>query len=417
MTTIAHAVYSNERSPDRRRRGLLKASALVLGMAIAGLAVGMSSVRAQEPIRFGVLPSATGPGAAIGAALTIGVDMAVAEINAAGGVLGRQIEIVRGDTQSNPTTAAGEARRLIERENIDILIGPLVSQEAVPAVEVATQAKVVQITNAGTAALTPEVGPYHFSFNTSAATAAKVMVDYVADQLGVKTVGILADDGGQSRSGVAEVKKNLEARGIALAAEQEYRFRADDLSPQILSLRRAAPGAVIFFTSTVEDGGRMLKTLAQVGWQPKVVGATAMSVYAPAIARSVGAEAFENVHSVAYKGMTYCADDAEGASPYAEFSRALEAFAPDQAGKVSVSLASEYYDAVKLLAAGIEATGGTDGPTLAKWIETEGSKVPLIHGAISPSSESHFLFGPDELAIVDRPNETRADGLMRRSGC
>jgi len=402
---------------DRRRRGLLKAGAFAFGVAASSLAMGIAGAQAQETIRFGALPSATGPGGAIGAALTIGVDMAVAEINAAGGVLGKQIEIVRGDTQSNPTAAAGETRRLIERENIKVLFGPLYSQEAVPSVEVATQAKVVQITNAGTAELTPKVGPYHFSFNTSAATAAKVMVDYVAEQLGAKKVAILADNGGQSRSGVAAVKENLKERGIELVAEQEYRFHADDLSPQILSLRRAEPEAVLFFTSIVEDGALMLSTLAQVGWQPPVVGATAMAVYAPAIARSVGPEAFENVYSAAYKGMTYCAADAEGASRYAQFATALNAFAPEQAGKVSVSLASEYYDSVKLLVAGIEATGGTDGPALARWIETEGPKVPLIHGAISPSGESHFLFGPEELAIVHRPNETRGDGLMKRSGC
>lgn len=397
----------------RLHRSLLAGAAA----AVVALSAFASPVLAQEALRLGALTSATGPGAAIGAALTAGVELAVSEVNAAGGVLGRQIEIVRGDTQSNPTTAAGEARRLIEREKVEVLIGPLISQEAVPAVEVATAAKVLQVTNAGTTALTPEVGPYHFSFNTSAATAAEVMVDFLADQLKAKTVGILADDGGQSRSGVAEVKKNLEARGITLAAEQEYRFRADDLSPQILGLRRAEPEVVIFFTSTVEDGAKMLSTLQQVGWEPKVVGATAISVYAPAIARSVGEEAFANVHSVAYKGLTYCTGEAEGSSPYAEFSAKLAEAAPDTVGKISVSLASEYYDAVKLVAAAVTATGGTDGPALAEWIETEGSKVPLIHGAVSPDSESHFLFGPSELAVVDRPNEIRADGLMKRSGC
>ncbi len=394
----------------KKTRAWLVASAL-------GVAALTGPALAQDTIRMGVLPSATGPGAAIGAALTAGVDLAVTEINAAGGIQGRKIEQIKGDTQSNPTAAAGETRRLIDREKIELLIGPLVSQEAVPSVEVATAAKVVQITNAGTAALTPAVGPYHFSFNTSTATVSKVMVDFAADQLKVKTVGLLGDDGGQSKSGIAEIKKVLAARGITVAGEQEYRFRADDMSPQILSLRRANPDAVMFLTSTVEDGVKMLKTLADVGWQPKIIGATAMSVYAPAIARSAGAKAFANVYSAAYKGMTYCSSDTEGASTYAQFARKLERHAPGSAGKLSVSLASEYYDAVNLLAAGIAATGGTDGVKLARWMETEGAKVKLIHGAISPSADSHFLFGPAELAMVERPNDTRADGLMKRSGC
>lgn len=417
MPTSRNIVSRNQAGLNGRRRDLLKAAVVTLGLAVSGLALGASAAGAEEIIRLGVLPSATGPGAAIGAALTAGVDLAVAEINEAGGVLGRKFEIVRGDTQSNPTTAAGEARRLLEREKVEILIGPLVSQEAVPAVEVATAAKVVQVTNAGTTALTPQVGPYHFSFNTSSATAAEVMVNLIAGELGAKSVAILADDGGQSKTGVAALKKDLEKKGIAITGEQEFHFRADDLSPQILSLRRGEPDVLIFLTSTVDDSVKMLKTLSQVGWQPKIVGATSMSVYAPAIARSVGPEAFENLYGVAYKGMTYCSTDAEGTSPYAEFAKKLQAAIPETAGKISISLASEYYDAVKLIAAGITATGATDGPTLAKWIETEGAKVPLIHGAVSPSGESHFLFGPSELAMVHKPNATRSDGLMKRSGC
>lgn len=408
---IAYGTHAAESTgPLRTLKTLLVATSLLLPLAAVGGAT------AQDVLKIGLLPSATGAGAANGAAMTAGVELAVSEINKAGGVLGRQIEIVRGDTQSNPTTAAGEARRLIDREGVQILIGPAISQEAVPAVEVATAGKVVQITNAGTTALTPQVGPYHFSFNTNIASAAKIIVDTVGE-MGIKSVGLLADDGGQSRSGVAAVKESAAAAGLKIVGEQEYHFRADDLSSQILSLRSSKPEAIIFFTSSVEDGTRMLKTLADVGWQPKVFGATAISVFAPAIVRSTGPEAFTNVYSVAYRGMTYCKDDAEGHSPYAKFSEALAAFQPNSVNKISNSLASEYYDAVKLLAAGMTAIGGTDGPELAKWVETKGSEVSLIHGAISPSSQSHFLFGADELAVVERPNELRADGLMKRRGC
>lgn len=385
--------------------------------AALAIAVGLvGAASAQEPIRLGVLPSATGPGASIGAALTVGVEMAVTEINKAGGIGGRPVTLVKGDTQSNPTTAASEAKRLVERERIDLLIGPLVSQEVVPTVTVTTDAKILQFTNAGTTALTPQVGPYHFSLNASSETVAGLIAGFVADTMKGASVGILADDGGQSRTGGAALKKSLEARGIKLAVEQEFRNRTDDMTPQVLSLKRANPDVVLVYLSFVEDGARMLNTFRDVGWQPKVVGSTAISVYAAAIARSVDAKAFDNVHSIAYRGLTYCPADASGRGPYAEFGEKLKAFAPALQGKVSVSLASEYYDAVKLLEAGVKAVG-TKGPDLARWMETEGSKVSLIHGAISPSAESHFLFGANELSPVERPNQVREDGLMRRVGC
>jgi branched-chain amino acid transport system substrate-binding protein len=372
---------------------------------------------AEEPLRLGILPSATGPGASIGAALVTGVELAVSEINKNGGVLGRQITIIRGDTQSNPTTATTEAKRLAEREKIELLIGPLVSQEVVPTVAVMTEAKVVQITNAGTAALNPQNGPYHFSSNASSETVSEVMVRFIAEHMKDATVGILADDGGQSRTGVAALKQNLQKRGIPVTIEQEYRNRADDLTPQILSLKRANPGVVLVFLSFVEDGVKMLNTFRDVGWQPKIVGSTAISVYAPAIARRVEASTFDDVYSAAYRGMTYCTGDPAGAGAYATFQEKLKTFAPNSVGKISMSLASEYYDAVTLLTAAVKAVGSTNAVDVAHWIETEGSNVPLIHGAVSPSAQSHFLFGPSELVVVERPNRTSSDGLMKRSGC
>lgn len=164
------------------KRGVLTRLAGVLALAAAtflvtGTAVNRAS--AAEPIKLGILPSATGGGASIGAALTLGVELAASEINKAGGINGREITIIKGDTQSNPTTATSEAKRLVEREKVDLLIGPLVSQEVVPTVAVTTEAKIVQFTNAGTTELNTQNGPYHFSLNTSSATVAEAMVSYL----------------------------------------------------------------------------------------------------------------------------------------------------------------------------------------------------------------------------------------------
>ena len=392
------------------------ASLTLAAVVLAGTAA-VDRLAAQEPIKLGILPSATGPGASIGAALTLGTELAVSEINKAGGIGGRQISVIKGDTQSNPTTATSEAKRLVEREKVDILIGPLVSQEVVPTVAVTTEGKILQITNAGTAALNPQNGPYHFSANASSATVAETMAAYVAKHMKDAKVGILADDGGQSRTGVAALKESLKKHGLTLAAEQEFRNRTDDMTPQVLSLKRANPDVVLVYMSFIEDGVKMLNTFRDVNWQPKVLGAPAMSIYAGAISRSVDANAFDNVMALAYKGLTYCTGDAEGKSLYAEFGEKLKAFSPSTHGKVSVSLASEYYDAIKLLEAGIKEIKSTSGPELARWMETKGSTIKLIHDRVSPSAESHFLFGPNELAAVEQPNKTRADGLMKRAGC
>jgi len=155
---------------------------------------------------------------------------------------------------------------------------------------------------------------------------------------------------------------------------------------------------------TFRKGDRMIVDLA--GSSGPVKGAL-----------NCGAAQTVSMIRLAYKAMTKCAADKGAKGPYATFIDRLKEFSPQSAGKVSVSLASEFYDGVRLMEAAVKAIGKTSGPDVARWIETEGSKVPLIHGSVSPSATSHFLFGPNELSAVESPNKIGEDGLMTRSGC
>lgn len=120
------------------------------------------------------------------------------------------------------------------------------SQEAVPSALVSTQAEILQLTTAGTLDLTPEVAPYHFAFQWSAQAQAIAMVDYAVNVLGSKSPAILADNGGQSKSGVVALHQRLDELGVAPAGEQEFPFRVDDMTPQVLSLRRADADSILF---------------------------------------------------------------------------------------------------------------------------------------------------------------------------
>src|SRR4051794_27833389 len=101
-----------------RRSSALAAAAMLLA---AGLGQG---ALAQEKIRIGTMLSQSGAGAAAGRSALIGVRIAVDEINKSGGVLGRQLELVQADDQSDATVASSEAIRLTSREKIDYMVGP-----------------------------------------------------------------------------------------------------------------------------------------------------------------------------------------------------------------------------------------------------------------------------------------------------
>src|ERR1700722_10072766 len=94
---------------------------------------------ADPPIRLGEFLDITGGGATAAETTKFALDIAVADINAAGGIAGRQIVAITADTQTDPTVGVGEITRLVQQEKVDIIIGPLISQVALASLPVATE--------------------------------------------------------------------------------------------------------------------------------------------------------------------------------------------------------------------------------------------------------------------------------------
>ena len=118
------------RRPITRRQALAGSAA-----SAAALAAGVCrpAIAQSEPIRIGYLPALTGPSSSTGIGINRGTELAVKEINAAGGIKGRQIELIVRDTQSDPTKAVNAATELTRRQKAHIIWGPLNSGEALAA--------------------------------------------------------------------------------------------------------------------------------------------------------------------------------------------------------------------------------------------------------------------------------------------
>src|SRR5579864_4172084 len=112
-----------------RRQALASpgAAAIVSGLAKPAIA-------AKEPILIGYLPALTGPSSSTGVGINRGVQLAVQEINAAGGIGGRKLELITRDTQSDPTKAVNGAAELTHGEKVSVVIGPVNSGESLAAV-------------------------------------------------------------------------------------------------------------------------------------------------------------------------------------------------------------------------------------------------------------------------------------------
>jgi branched-chain amino acid transport system substrate-binding protein len=394
------------------------ASGLILAnlLAFPALAQPAPVGTGAAPIKIGEWLDITGGGATAAESARLGTDVAIQEINAAGGIAGRKIVTVMADTQTDPTVGVGEAKRLVQQEKVDLIIGPVISQVLLAALPVMNEAKIAQLGATGSELVTPQAAPTYFSLLINAESQAKAVLDQAEKVLHAKSGAILSDSGAQSKSFVEAMKKEMEARKMRLTAAQEYQYRATDMTAQLLTLKRGNPDTLFLFASSGEDAGNALKGRDEIGWNPKVTGNYTVATFADALIKVAGKEALHDTTGLNYTAFTYC-DPHDLPKPFTDFVSKTKAFDPATAGRVSMLFAATFYDGVYLIKEAIEGSGGkTDGPTLAAWIVANAHSHKGILGSLTPSDTSHFLVGPSALSAV-YPERILAGGLQQRYGC
>jgi len=385
-------------------------------MLAGSLAAAVATAQAPgTPIKVGAMIPLTGGGATVGESGQIGVELAVRNINAAGGIAGRRIQLVMADYQTDATVGVSEAKRLVHQEKIELLIGPTYSQVTLAVLPILNEARIPSINVSGSEKLTPEVGPYAFSMLANAEAQSKLMVDHAIKTLKIRSAAILTDTGAQAKTAVEAMKAELAARNIKLAGAQEYQYRQTDMTPQLLALRRGSPDVILLFTSNGEDTGNMVKSLNELGWDTKVVGSFGATFSGPAL-KIAGKDAYKNLTAVNYKGFSYCPAEPTQRG-FQEFVAQVKAFKPAAFERQPLSYLSLWYDAVYVMKAAVEGTGGkTDGPSVAAWLEANSKSFRGINSGLTASKSTHFLVGPDALTVV-YPDRQREGGLLERVGC
>lgn len=373
--------------------------------------------QAAEEFRLGAVTSLTGGGAPTGAGALAAYKIAVEDINAQGGILGRKVSLVTGDTTTNPTQAVMAARRLIDVDKVDALIGPITSQEVIPVLELATAANLPHISTAASTLITPENGPLHFSTSVTTVNQVIPAIRHAIDKLGVKSFGIISDNGGMSKAGVVDVVEYLKREGLEPAAIQEFEFHAADVTPQLMSLRGANADALIFFGSLGDDARKLLENMLDIDWNVPVLGSLVMTNYAKGNAAIIGEEAFANVYSGNFATMSYCPSDPIGTSDYAKFVKGAYERIADLDRMGGAAALPPYYIQPMIMAAAINGAGTTDGKKVAEWIEANSDKIPALIGKLAASKDSHFLPSPEAIVAVKLPYAVREDGLLERADC
>ncbi len=389
-----------------------------IGMvSVAALALSAGISQAQEVVKIGGIMSMTGGGASIGKTAEVGWKLAIEDINAAGGILGKKAELVLGDTMTDPTHAVAEVRRLIENEKVQALVGPATSQETIPVVPVASEKKIAQVSSAASTQLTPEAGPFHFSGSVTGLNQMKPNIDFAIDVLKLKKLALISDNGGMSKAAVVEIVDYLKSKGVEPTAVQEFAFRTEDMTPQLFQMRSSGAEAILLINSIGDDSRKLLENRADIGWDVPVLANQTMTNYAVGNAKVIGEEAFANVYSTQFVGMTYCPSDPVGESAFSKFAKRAQEQVADLERMGGAPALNPYYIQPLILAAAINGAGTTDGPALAKWIEANASSIKVQIGELEASDKSHFLPSASSIKVVKNPYKLREDGLAERADC
>ncbi|TKT70183.1 ethanolamine utilization protein EutN [Afipia massiliensis] len=327
------------------------------GAAFSTALLFSSGALAADPIKIGLVTALSGQSARAGEALTRGATIAIEEINAKGGVLGRPLELVRRDDESNPAKGLIAARELIQREKVAALIGGLDTPVALAIVPFVNNAKMPFVVPwaAGTA-ITQNGASSNYVFRVSAMDdeVDKAIVQFARKTYDTKKPGLILVNNPWGESNEHGLKLAMKAAGTEPAGIEKFEGNDVDVVPQLSRLKQAGADT-LFLVGNVGPASQVVKSLDRMGWAPPIV-----SHWGPAGGRFTEL-AGPNAKNVIFVQTYSFFGDLSPAGK--KVMAALQAKYPDIKGPADVTPAvgvANAYDTVLMIASAIQKAGKTD---------------------------------------------------------
>lgn len=388
---------------DRPRARIRIAFALgaFASLALPGLA------RAEETIKIGWLSSLTGAFSTAAIAENIGVQFAVEEINAKGGILGRKLELVTRDTASDATKSVNLAQQLVFREKVDYIIGPVNSGEALPAVPIIAKAGIPNFV-IGTidALIDVEKYPRAFRLINTNEQWIRAANDYVLNVLRKRKIAIIGDTTGYGTAAPKQATAMLAKLGVVPVYTVLINTDKTDITDEMNKAREAGADVIMPWHAATGLQARILNTRGEMKWDVPVVGHPTVSALAvkPLLNKP---EYWDNVFAAGYVSTTYRED---GTLPPAT-QRLLDAIRPKLgAGDLEFTFwwVALGYDCVKVYQYAAEKAGSTDPAAIQKVLEAS-DRIPGVYTSYSYSPTQRNGF-PDSDIVMIRANSFKNGG-------
>lgn len=385
-----------------RRGGAVGSIALAVTATAALLLAGCSTgtpdpgeTGSSEPLKVGILASTTGALATYGIAEREGIEIAIANANANGGVNGQQIEPVWYDPAGDTAKAIEQVNRMVQQDGVEVILDASASSGVALAIKPVVQAANIVMVSAGAAAgITAPASLSPLTFGTTLSTdfVAARMVEYLAAQ-GVKSVGILSSSDGYGKAGAASLATVLSAAGITQETV-EYDPAASDLTAQLRALQDKKYGAIINWTSG-STGIVFFKNAEQLKIADDSLVMSSFTFSNPALMEQAGTSS-KGVIVAGIKAtlLSVLPEDDPQKQVIADFDAALQ-----KAYDVPVTIyAAQAHDMAVVAFAGIEAAGTTDAAELAAAIST--LTIDGIQGTYKFTPDDHRGLGTRNIEMM-----------------
>ena len=322
-----------------------------------------------DTIKVGLYGDLTGATSSFGQSTKNGVELAVEEINAAGGVNGKKMVIISEDDQGRPEQAKTVVSKLISQDKVEALLGEVASTNSLAAAPVAQEAKIPMITPSSTNPKVTEVGDYISRVCFIDPFQGAVMAKFSANTLKAKTAAIFGDVNSDYSKGLTQFfKEEFTKLGGKVVAEEAYTQNDPDFKGQLTKIRDLKPD-VIYIPGYYSQVGIIAKQARELGMNMPLLGGDGWD--SPELWK-LGGAALKN----SYISNHYSADN-----PAPEIQNFVKAYKA-KFNVVPDSLAALAYDAAKVLADAIKRAGGTEGAKLKDAINAT-KDFPGVTGKIT----------------------------------
>ena len=242
--------------------------------AVAALVTGLAAAQGQ-PVKIYGLVELSGTGATSGTNFNDGVKLAVKEINAGGGILGRKVEYTASDTQSQPQIAKALAVRAVD-DGAYVVMGPVFSGSILVSMAETKRAEIPNFTGGEAAAITQQGNPYIFRTSFTQANAMPKVARYIKDTVKAKTVALIWVNNDFGKGGRDVFTKTIEPLGVKVVADISTDPGQVDFSAAVLKARQANADALFVYCNE-EESARALRELRKQGYDKPIIGETVLT--------------------------------------------------------------------------------------------------------------------------------------------